>query len=190
MFLSDKQDDIILKLIESELEYEKYSFGYHNLVKPKTKQFESYYDIGDELGRGTQGITYHSVERSTGKSFATKMMHGKDKMRDYMSAELEIMNQLGYHPRIVRLWDAFTSTPNSMTLITDLCGGGELLYNILQRGTLTESDVAFYVRQILEGIDYLHFRNIAHFGLTVRGPSYLFIIQLIILIFCRSETFF
>ena len=28
---------------------------------------ENHYDIGDELGRGTQGVTYHVVEHFTGK---------------------------------------------------------------------------------------------------------------------------
>ena len=27
---------------------------------------ENHYDIGDELGRGTQGITYHVIEHFTG----------------------------------------------------------------------------------------------------------------------------
>lgn len=94
-------------------------------------------------------------------------MHGRDKLREYMSNELNIMNNIGYHPRILRLWDAFAPTPHSLSLITDFCGGGELLDNILHRGTLTESEVAHYIRQILDGLEYLHMRSIGHFGLTV-----------------------
>lgn len=37
-------------------------------LKPNKNRFlEEFYDIGSELGRGTQGITYHAVERLTGK---------------------------------------------------------------------------------------------------------------------------
>lgn len=36
-------------------------------VKTRTKPFDELYDLGDELGRGTQGIVHHVVERSTGK---------------------------------------------------------------------------------------------------------------------------
>ncbi|XP_054168063.1 obscurin-like [Oppia nitens] len=157
----------MLYIEESELEYDKYTFGYNKFVKPKTKPFETYYDIGDELGRGTQGITYHSVERSTGKSFASKMMHSRGQMKEHMMSELEVFNQLGFHPKILRLWDAFQATTNSLTLVTDLCGGGELLKSIVQKGSLTENEVAYYIRQILEGLDYLHFKNIAHFGLNI-----------------------
>ncbi len=161
-------------------------FGYNKLLKPKTKPFEQFYDIGDELGRGTQGIVYHAVERASGKSYASKMMHGKDKMKEYMHSELDIMNQLGYHPKLLRLWDAFASTPHSLTLVTDLCGGGELLECILQKGTLTENEVAYYIRQILQGLEYMHFRNIAHLGLTV---SFLNSIKPELLLFCLIQWF-
>ncbi|CAG0907122.1 unnamed protein product, partial [Darwinula stevensoni] len=36
-------------------------------VKRREKPIEDLYDLGDELGRGTQGVVYHAVERSTGE---------------------------------------------------------------------------------------------------------------------------
>ena len=156
-----------MNFADAEITYEKYPFTYGKSIKPKTKPIEQFYDIGDELGRGTQGIVYHSVERSTGNSFATKMMHGTGEMKQYMMGELEAMNQLGGHERLVRLHDAFASTPHSLSLITDLCGGGTLLDHLLNKGSLTENEVAHYIRQILEGLQYMHFKNIGHFGLTV-----------------------
>lgn len=35
-------------------------------VKPSTKPFGEFYDLGDELGRGVQGVVYHAAERLTG----------------------------------------------------------------------------------------------------------------------------
>ena len=35
-------------------------------IKKRTEPHSNYYDIGLELGRGTQGITYHAVERKSG----------------------------------------------------------------------------------------------------------------------------
>ncbi|XP_035216758.1 obscurin-like isoform X2 [Stegodyphus dumicola] len=134
-------------------------------VRPRTKIFEDFYDIGDELGRGTQGIVYHAVKRETGDSYAAKTMHGKGKLKEFMKAELDIMNQL-CHPKLVRLRDAF-ETKDTLTLLTDICAGGELLGDILKRGGVTERDVANYIRQILEGLDYMHSRYVGHLGLTV-----------------------
>nr|XP_042904670.1 obscurin-like isoform X3 [Parasteatoda tepidariorum] len=87
-------------------------------VRSRVKPFEDFYDIGDELGRGTQGITYHAVKRETGDSFAAKTMHGKGKLKDFMKSEMEIMNQL-CHPKLVRLRDAF-ETKDTLTLVTDM----------------------------------------------------------------------
>lgn len=42
------------------------TYGRGRNVKPKTKPLTDLYDLGDELGRGTQGVTYHAVERLSG----------------------------------------------------------------------------------------------------------------------------
>lgn len=36
-------------------------------VSSRSKKFKDLYDLGDELGRGTQGVVYHAVERDTGE---------------------------------------------------------------------------------------------------------------------------
>lgn len=39
-------------------------------MKPhKNKYIEEFYDLGQELGRGTAGVTFHAVERLSGKRF-------------------------------------------------------------------------------------------------------------------------
>ncbi|CAL1291290.1 unnamed protein product [Larinioides sclopetarius] len=68
-------------------------------IRPRTKLFEDFYDIGDELGRGTQAITYHAVKRDTGDPYAAKSMHGKGKLKEFMRAEMDMMNQL-CHPKL------------------------------------------------------------------------------------------
>lgn len=52
---------------ENEQEYSYRTYIKAPTIKPKTKPFDDLYDLGDELGRGTQGVTYHAVERLTGK---------------------------------------------------------------------------------------------------------------------------
>ncbi|XP_053213912.1 obscurin-like isoform X4 [Panonychus citri] len=135
------------------------------VIRPRKKALEDYYDLGDELGRGTQGVTYHAVERASGNNYAIKMMHGKEDTKPFMDRELEMMNQF-FHPKLVRLWDAFDHK-ETLALITDICGGGELLEAIVGRGQLTEKEIANYIRQILEGLNHMHGREIGHFGLTI-----------------------
>ncbi|XP_065300526.1 obscurin isoform X6 [Dermacentor albipictus] len=155
----------MLSIEEDESEFDLRTYRQPKIIRPKSTHLEDYYNLGDELGRGTQGVTYHAVERSTGRSFGAKTMHGRGQFKDWMKAELDMMNQL-CHPRLIRLWDAF-ETKNSMSLITDFCGGGPLLDNIISQDRVSEHQIANYIKQILEGLNYMHAQNIAHLGLTL-----------------------
>lgn len=57
----------MLYVDESDSEYKFHTYSPVSVIKSKKKLFEDFFDIGDELGRGTQGITYHAVDRSNGK---------------------------------------------------------------------------------------------------------------------------
>lgn len=50
-------------------------------VKPRNKLISDLYDLGDELGRGTQGVTYHAVERQTGNLPAFSHAQSSDLLR-------------------------------------------------------------------------------------------------------------
>ncbi|XP_049802567.1 obscurin isoform X3 [Schistocerca nitens] len=155
----------MIRIEESEQEYGYLTYSKGRNIKPKAKPFEDLYDIGNELGRGTQGVTYHAVERLTGRNYAAKIMHGKSDLRPFMNNELDILNVLN-HPKIIRLHDAYEAR-NSLTLVTELAGGGELLTNLTKERYITESDIAGYIRQLLWGLEHMHDQNIAHLGLTV-----------------------
>ncbi|XP_025423040.1 obscurin isoform X6 [Sipha flava] len=134
-------------------------------VKWKKKELSELYDIGDELGRGTQGVVYHAVERSTGKNYAAKIMHAKgDHLTRLMDNELKIMTDLS-NRRIIRIHDALQTT-RTYTLITELAGGGELLDVLTKHSFLTEYDISLYIIQLLKALKHMHDFEIAHLGLT------------------------
>lgn len=136
-------------------------------VRSRQKPIHGLYDIGDELGRGTQGITYHAVERATGRNFAAKIMHGKTELRPFMFNEVDIMNSLN-HRKLIRLHDAFDNS-RSLSLIMEIAGGGELVRdNLLKFDYYTERQIAIYMYQVLQGLEHMHSRGIGHMGLTVR----------------------
>ena len=41
-------------------------------------------------------------------------------------------------------------------IVTDLASGGELFQQLLKKGSYTEKDASNLVRQMLEGLAYLH----------------------------------
>ncbi|XP_071868851.1 obscurin isoform X6 [Bombus fervidus] len=157
---------VMLHVEENEHEYGYRTYRRKSDIKPHhDKPLDEFYDLGDELGRGTQGVTYHAVERSTGKNFAAKVMHGKGELRPYMYNEIEIMNSLN-HRKLLRLHDAY-ETDKSVTLIMELAAGGELVDTLTKQAYYTEADIAGYIRQLLWGLDYMHSNHFAHLGLTL-----------------------
>lgn len=46
--------------------------------------------------------------------------------------------------------------------------GGELFYKIVEKGNYSEEDAAKIVRQMIQGVEYLHEKGIAHRDLKVK----------------------
>jgi len=46
--------------------------------------------------------------------------------------------------------------------------GGELLQRFVNEDNLTESEAAYYLRQLLLAVEYMHSRNVVHLDLKVR----------------------
>ncbi|XP_025153244.1 obscurin isoform X6 [Harpegnathos saltator] len=156
---------VILHVEENEHEYGYRTYGKKMDVQSREKPFGDYYDLGDELGRGTQGVTYHAVERNTGRNYASKVMHGRGDLKPFMYNEMEAMNNL-HHRKLLRLHDAF-ETNDSVTLVTELAAGGELVDTLTRQEFYTEIDIARYIRQLLWGLEYMHGNHYAHLGLTL-----------------------
>lgn len=58
----------MLYVEEDDWQYKLLTYNTLSPIKTKKKLYTDFYDIGDELGRGTQGVTYHAVERANGNS--------------------------------------------------------------------------------------------------------------------------
>lgn len=109
----------MLHVEENEHEYGFRTYKRKTDIRTRhDRPYAEFYDLGDELGRGTQGVTYHAVERCSGRNYAAKVMHGRGELRPYMYNEMEIMNHLN-HRTLLRLHDAY-ETDQSVTLIMEL----------------------------------------------------------------------
>ncbi|ESO00521.1 hypothetical protein HELRODRAFT_93050, partial [Helobdella robusta] len=65
------------------------------------------------------------------------------------------------HPHIVSMHGLYESK-DAVYIVTDLAGGGELFQQLLKKGNYTEKDAANLIRQMLEGLSYLHKCDIVH----------------------------
>jgi len=75
-----------------------------------------------------------------------------------------MMNIL-HHPRLTRLVEVY-DYKDGMTLISELATGGELLDVITKQKYITEIEIARYIAQVLDGLEYMHSKSVGHLGLT------------------------
>ena len=74
--------------------------------------------------------------------------------------EINILKQLD-HPYILKLYEIYEDKTRFF-VVTELCKGGELFDELIERGKYGERDAASALRQILQAIAYCHSKNITH----------------------------
>lgn len=130
------------------------------------------YVSGRFLGRGSQAEV-RLCRNQDGNLFAMKVIKRARKIQRNSSAkshfgenllkEIEIMKSLD-HPNITRLYEVVDSSEyQRMFLIMEYCERGSVISEILnQKGPMNESKAKDYFRQMLKGIEHLHFNDIIH----------------------------
>jgi len=132
-------------------------------VNVSAGKVEDFYSIHNELGRGTFSVVYEATHKQTGVKFALKFIDKKYVDKEdlvLLSREIEIMKRVS-HPNVLYLKEMF-ETPNQISLVLELVAGGELFFKIVERGSYSEKDASAIVKQIAEGVRYLHSANICH----------------------------
>jgi len=124
---------------------------------------DSNYEVGDEIGRGAFSIVRKARNRKTGNLCAIKFIEKKfvDK-QDLMllAREIDIMKKVQY-PNVLQLKEVF-ETDDVIALVMELVTGGELFYKIVEKGNYSEEDAANIIRQVINGVKYLHEHGICH----------------------------
>ncbi|KAH9524018.1 hypothetical protein Btru_047904 [Bulinus truncatus] len=125
-------------------------------------KFEDLYELGLEVGKGKFGVVYKCKQREDGKIFAAKILKSREKQM--IKHEIDIMNSLR-HPKLLLLWDAFEEAKR-IILVMEYVGAGELFERVIDDDfVLTERDCVHFLRQICEGVAYMHGLNILHLDL-------------------------
>lgn len=74
--------------------------------------------------------------------------------------EVRILQTIS-HPSLVSLIDVYFE-PNFIFLILELCEKGEIFEIIANNGRFREPEAKIIFRQILDGLEYIHSKNLAH----------------------------
>ena len=123
-----------------------------------------FYRIGKNLGKGAFGKVNLAIHKLTGKYVAIKCIRKKI-MKDKHSSEkvnreISILKMMK-HKSVIRLYETFESETYFL-LVFELCVGGDLLSYVRKRRKLNEEISKVIFIQILEGLRYIHTKNVLH----------------------------
>lgn len=125
------------------------------------------YKITDVLGFGSYGVVRVGFDLNTDikyafKEFALSKLKRKHKSLDFVKREIAVMKKL-IHPNIVKLYEIL-HCEETLFMVLELCDSGILLE--VQSGKkfkhFEEDTSRHYFRQLLLGVEYLHFNDVIH----------------------------
>uniref|UniRef100_A0A8C2P0N5 non-specific serine/threonine protein kinase n=1 Tax=Capra hircus TaxID=9925 RepID=A0A8C2P0N5_CAPHI len=136
----------------------------------RQEDVEDHYEMGEELGSGQFAIVRKCRQKGTGKEYAAKFIKKRrlsssrrGVSREEIEREVNILREIR-HPNIITLHDIFENRTD-VVLILELVSGGELFDFLAEKESLTEDEATQFLKQILDGVHYLHSKRIAHFDL-------------------------
>ncbi|XP_063769832.1 death-associated protein kinase 1 [Pseudophryne corroboree] len=136
----------------------------------RQENLEDYYEIGEELGSGQFAVVKKCQEKSSGVQYAAKFIKKRRTKssrrgvtREDIEREVSILKEI-QHPNVITLHEVYENKTD-VILILELVAGGELFDFLAEKESLTEEEATEFLKQILNGVHYLHSLQIAHFDL-------------------------
>ena len=116
------------------------------------------------LGEGSFAAVYRVQNRITDSIRAMKVINKSASCSE--EDDKEIFNEINIlrtldHPNILKIFE-FYSNRESYSIVTELCSGGELFQEIVDKGPFNESYSAYVMFQVLSAINYCHNMKIVH----------------------------
>ncbi|CAI5674026.1 unnamed protein product [Oreochromis niloticus] len=136
--------------------------------------FTDHYTVipGRELGRGKFAVVRKCVEKCTGHEYAAKIMRKRRKGQDCRMEiihEIAVLELASACPHVVNLHQVYEMA-SEMVLVLEFAAGGEIFNQCVsdrEDEAFSEEDVKRLMRQILEGVAFLHQNNVVHLDLKI-----------------------
>ncbi|KAJ3385388.1 hypothetical protein HDU92_003080 [Lobulomyces angularis] len=136
------------------------------LVNEMTDEVLAQYLMGPVIGRGNFGTVYKAIDIKRGNLVAIKRIplinHNESVVQD-LRKEVELLKNLK-QKHIIDYY-GYNLTANNFDIILEYMENGSLLHlmkNFFSKNFFSESLVLMYVKQILIGLEYLHFKKVVH----------------------------
>lgn len=134
-----------------------------DFVVRKVGKIRDHYRIGKVLGSGAFGEVRLCLHKESGVQRAVKVLRKKlldAKEMDMLKNEISILKEMD-HPNIVKMYE-FLEDEKRIYIVTEICKGGELFDEILNRSKFNEQDAAIVMKRLLSAINYCHSNKIVH----------------------------
>uniref|UniRef100_A0A8C2WUL6 Death-associated protein kinase 1 n=1 Tax=Cyclopterus lumpus TaxID=8103 RepID=A0A8C2WUL6_CYCLU len=141
------------------------------MSKGCTDQTNKIYHVTERsLEVGQFAVVRRCRHRGTGVDYAAKSIKKRRSKssrrgvtRDDIEREVSILKEI-QHPNVITLHEVFENKAD-VILILELVAGGELFDFLAEKESLSEEEATQFLKQILDGVFYLHAKQIAHFDL-------------------------
>ncbi|XP_052398079.1 myosin light chain kinase, smooth muscle isoform X1 [Carassius gibelio] len=135
------------------------------VVSDTTHKARDHYHVHEKLGVGKFGEVYRMTHKQTGRVCAGKFYRARvSREKTAARQEIKLMKEI-HHPKLVQCLAAY-DTPSEIVMIMEYIAGGELFERIVDENfEHTEPNSVNYMRQILEGVQYIHSKRIVHLDL-------------------------
>ena len=121
------------------------------------------YQLGELIGKGAIGWVYRGMNIETGIIVAIKqvsLQNIKEEQLQSIQSEINLLKRLK-HENIVKYID-YIQNETHLNIILEYVESGSLASINKKFGPFQESLVALYIKQVLQGLDYLHKQGVVH----------------------------
>ena len=120
------------------------------------------------IGQGAYGKVYECLNLETGELHAVKYIELQGSPEQILREVYNLKHQIYMlqslsHKNIIQyLYTDLDASCNGVNILMEYVPGGSLKYLLNKLGPFEEPMAALYIRQVLEGLEYLHSQGIIH----------------------------
>lgn len=123
------------------------------------------WSILKQIGKGSFGSVYQGFDSIKGRPIAIKQLdienNNKSKSKvEALELEIDLLTRLN-HKNIVT-YHGCEIKDNKLYIFLEFVGGGSLQKALEEYGELHEKLIKKYTKQILDGLEYLHYKRVIH----------------------------
>ncbi|CAD8135936.1 unnamed protein product [Paramecium pentaurelia] len=138
--------------------------NFSQFIVEKQNSYTDDYKLGGVLGVGAfsqvRKVTHRKTRAIRAMKVISKSRLSTAELQQQFINEINVYKQLD-HPHILKLYEFYQDEKNYYIII-ELCTGGELFDKIIEKGSFSEKEASYIMKQIMSAILYAHNQNIVH----------------------------